>query len=238
MKTTESLPALIALPDTLKVPLLREAIQVYDGAVKLAADKTDPYDAFSEDLTQEVCHTHLLAHLGALTTLSTLRSDTHTAVVVRDNAIEQGELIYSRALLLINSRYPVGSAKRADFFPLGDTNPNLGDLVHAAGQGAVKHKLRLPLGYTGESLAALGVEVSAALVARDAKGSSRKGQAAATAGFVKKTKEIRKRLREAVIGWFGPSAQELLAYGIKPRKPAKGGRKAKNPPAPAPDPAP
>lgn len=236
-KTTESLPNLIPLPDTLKVPLLREAIQVYNGAVTLAADKTDPYDAFPEDLTQEICHTQLLGHLGALTTLGTLRGDVHTSVVVRDTAIEQGDLIYSRALLLINSRYPVGSAKRGDFFPLGDTNPNLGDLLQAAGRGAVKHKLRLPLGYTGQSLTALGVEVSAALVARDAKGTSKTGQAAATAGFIKKTKEIRKRLREAVVGWLGPSAQELVAYGIKPRKPRAGGRKAKvTPPATEPTP--
>ncbi len=238
MKTAESLPALIALPDTLKVTLVREAIQVYNGAVKLAADKTDPYDAFSDDLTQEVCHAHLIAHLGALTTLSALRGAVHTSVVVRDNAIEQGELIYSRALLLINSRYPVGAAKRDDFFPLGDTNPNLGDLLQAAGHGAVKHKLRLPLGYTGESLMALGVEVSAALVAREAKGTSKKGQAAATAGLVKKTKEIRKRLREAVVGWLGASAAELVDYGIKPRKPRKGGRKPKSVPVPAPEPTP
>ena len=238
MKTAESLPALIALPDTLKVTLVREAIQVYNGAVKLAAQKTDPYDAFPDDLTQEICHAHLIAHLGALTMLTTLRGAVHTSIVVRDNAIEQGELIYSRALLLIHSRYPVGAAKHGDFFPLGDTHPNLGDLLQAAGHGAVKHKLRLPLGYTGESLVALGVEVSAALVARDAKGTSKKGQAAATAGLVKKTKEIRKRLREAVVGWLGTSAAELVDYGIKPRKPRKGGRKSKNVPAPAPEPMP
>ncbi len=228
MKTTESLPALIALPDTLKVKIVREAIQVFNGCVKLATDKIDPYDVFPEDLTQDVCHAHLLKHLASLTTLGTLRGEVHTSVVVRDNAVVLGEQIYSRTLFLINSRFPVGSAKRGDFFPLGDTNPNLGDLLQAAGKGVTKHKLRLPLGYTGDSLTALGVEVSAALVQRDAKGASRKGQAAATAGLMKRTKEIRKRLREAVLGWLGASAAELVQYGMKPHKPRSGGRKAKN----------
>ncbi len=230
---TESLPHLIVLPDTLKVALLREAIQVYNGLVKLAEQKVEPEDLFPDDLSRDVCRAHLLKHLGALTTLVDLRGDVHAAIVVRDNAVEQGEAIYARALALINSRYPIGSAKRGDFFPLGETDPTLGDLLQAAGRGAVKRKLRLPLGYTGETLIALGVEVSAALVQRDAKGLSRQGQSAATAALVKRTKEIRKRLREGAIGWFGASAAELLAFGIKPRAPSKGGRKRKTVAEPA-----
>ena len=66
---TESLPHLIVLPDTLHVPLLREAIQVYNGLVKLAEQKIDPEYLFPDDLSQEFCRAHLLKHLGALTTL-------------------------------------------------------------------------------------------------------------------------------------------------------------------------
>ena len=56
---------------------------------------------------------------------------------------------------------------------------------------------------------------SAALVQRDAKGLSRQGQSAATAALVKRTKEIRKRLREGAIAPWANSSSQYYAQTLE-----------------------
>ncbi len=226
---TPTNPLAIPLPDNLKDPLLRDAIVVHNAMYghNLIA-------LYPEDLTPEIVHADLLKHLNQLTTLGTARSDVTDAVQVRGDALTRGAYVYGRVGGLIDKSYPPGAPGRVIYHPTDTTDPTLGDLLIAAGKGILKKgRPPLPDGWTPQSLIALGEEVNKALLVRDATGKVRKGQSKATAALIKRTREIRRRLRGLVIDWFGATNPALVAFGITPRGPKTGGRRKKAASAPA-----
>ncbi len=217
---------LIDAPKTLKNQKLIDAIMVHDALLAQGL-----IAVFPDDLSPDVVHAALMAHLTEIGELGTARTGVSLAVEVRRDALTRGAATYKRVLDLIDAGFPIGTTGRAGYFPTGNTDPSLGDLLIAAGKGiAAKGKPALPEGWTAQSIQDLGVEVQTALQVRDEQGRQREGHSKATAALEKRTLEIRRRLRKAVTAWFGATSSKLIAFGITPRIPP-GGRRRKHPAA-------
>lgn len=213
----------VTLADNLKHPLLRDAILAHNAMLS-----HNLIALYPEDLSAQVVHADLEKHVNQLGSLGSAHAGVATAVDVRQDVVARGKAIYARVAGIIDQSYPPGTPGRAAFHPTDNTDPTLGDLLIAAGKG-ILHKGRPPLpeGWTGQSLVTLGEAVNKALAVRDASGKVRHGQSLAAAALIKRTREIRRRLRGLVVQWYGESNPKLVEFGIAPRGPRVGGRRKK-----------
>lgn len=225
--TKPSVAATIVLPDNLRSGALYDAITAYDALLT-----NQLTSLFPANLTADAVHAHLTQHLAAWVALGSSRTDVSISVEARTDAIKRGTKVHAQLVLMVDGSFPPGTPGRADFFPKNETDPTLGDLLTAIGDGAEKRKMPLPLGLTPVTLRALGAEVNASLANREKSGNVRKGRSKVAGALEKKTAEIRRRLRKIATGWYGLADAKLLEYGIQPRKPA-GGRPRKKGDAPA-----
>ncbi len=220
---TSTNPLAIPLADNLKNYLLRDAIIAHNAMLS-----HNLIALYPEDLSPQVVHDDLLKHLNQLGVLGSAHASVAESVQVQADALTRGTYIYGRVGGLIDKSYPAGTPGRASYHPTDNTDPTLGDLLIAAGKGILKKgRPPLPDGWTAQGLITLGEEVNKALAMRDASGKVRHGQSKAAAALIKRTREIRRRLRGLVTDWFGDTNPALVAFGVTPRGPRSGGRRKK-----------
>ena len=226
-------PQPIAKPEGLNDKDLLDAIKAYNAflANELVA-------LFPEDLTPSDVRDHLVKNAAAHGKLGTARSAVKGAVETKTDLVKRATAIHNQVLGLVNASTPPGAVGRADYFPTANTDPDLGELLAALGKGIAKRKRPpLPPTLTTAGIIELGEAVSAALQSRETTGDNRSGQSRATAAFERRTLEIRRRLRELALRYFGYTSDKLIEFGLKPRV-FVGGRKRKvstDAPKPAPD---
>jgi len=159
--------------------------------------------------------------------LGTARIAVKGAVEKKTALVKRASAVHTQVLGLVNASTPPGAVGRADYFPTDNTDPDLGELLVALGKGIAKRQRPpLPAGLTAGGLMELGEAVSAALHTRETTGDKRSGQSRATAAFERRTLEIRRRLRELVLRFFGYGSDKPIEFGLKPRV-FVGGRKRK-----------
>jgi hypothetical protein len=211
---------------------LREAVAVFNAILNDA----DLLANLPEDLPATTIHAHLSAAVQTSAEWGDARANLSKAVETKSDAVKRGKAVEKRVRGIVEASYPPGTPGRSNYFPTDKTDPTLGDLLIAFGKGIEKAgRPKLPEGWTAAFLQQLGGEVNAALIDRATRGVVRKGTADAAAAQAQRTQEIRRRLRALVTEWYGPANTKLLAFSIRPRRPATGSRRRKTAVVPTPD---
>lgn len=234
MAQTKPKYPLIDIPtstDRRDVPFVR-AVALYNGLIR-----HDLHDLFPPDLSASVVHAHLAVQLDAERTQRSAGQAQHTARSAQASASRAAEEALPRLLALVNGTFPSGSPERSAFFPPGAARQSDRAQLRAIAAGMAKHPLpKLP-----PNLALARIETLVQVLDAEASRldeSTQSAQAARTTqeNLRVRTAEIRDRLTDVVIGYFGRYSPEVAQFGLtvrsKKRKPKS--TKAAKKPAPAP----
>ena len=214
--------AAIPVPAHLNDKDLADLVSVFNAMLK-----ANLLELFPEDISPAIVRAHILDHITADAKIGTARVDAKGAVEKKTDVIKRAKAVHGQVLGLVNASFPAGTLGRADYFPVDNTDPDLGDLIGALARGIAKRgRPKLPAGITVSSLEVLGHDASSALDARASTSEARSGQVRAAVPAEKRTREIRRRLREMLVRFFGYTNSALIEFGIKPRV-FVGGRKKK-----------
>lgn len=232
--TKHKLPLIDIPPSTDRRDLaFGRAAALYNGLIR-----RDLLDLFPVDLSAESVHAHLVAHRAAELSERTAGQAQHSARSAQANAVREATEALPRLLALVNGTYPSGSAQRAAFFPPGSARQSDRAQLHAVLTGLKQHPLpRLPPDLSVARIESL-VQVLDAEASRLDE-STQTAQAARTAqeNLRLRTAEIRDRLTDVVLGYFGRYNAEVAHFGLtvraKKRK-AKSAKSSKKPATPSP----
>ncbi len=185
---------------------------------------------FPPNLTAAAVRKELMAAVAGDQARGKARGTYHISVEDRRAIEAEAAPVFTRVTSLIEGGMPIGTAGRANYFPVDNANPTEGDLLVSYGIGTAKHGWpRLPNGWTAEYLQGLGTRLNQAQDQTDSSAAGRSGQTKASQNLGRDLAKTRTRLRQLLVGWFGTTSAELLAFGLQPRKPGPGRRaKAKS----------
>jgi hypothetical protein len=212
--STEALvPKLVQLPPDLKNDVLIDAVAVYNG---LYADQT-LVKLFPTGLSMVVVYEDLLAAVKIELAWRAATATVSDAVLVKAGTLKDAKRMYVRMLKMIDGDFPNGTPGRGDFFPQTPGENSVGTLLVATAHGAEKHGMALPEGWTPASIRAMGEQAQQAEAVRDGGGKTRKDVSTLRTNRLPRTREIRKRLRDKIVGFFGLDSPRLPEFGIAVR---------------------
>lgn len=234
MSTTKQFPS-VRVPDDVVVTdvSLARAITLHNelGRRVLLA-------LFPSDLQPAEVAEHLTRHLEVTASARLQGVEARASRSAKSSASQKAVDAVDRLQRLVDAAWPAGTVQRADFFPAGPAHGPLVEQLRAFVNGIRKHKLALPPDLSVASLEALARTLGASAQELD-RSLTQVGATRASRGeLVTRTREIRDRLRDAVVGYFGKYSPELVSFGLTPRarhrKAKAAPRKAPVAPAPAP----
>lgn len=212
--STEALvPKPVPVPADLKNDVLVDCIAMFNG---LIADATLA-KLFPPGLSLQVVYEELLAAIQVELAWRAATATVSDAVVVKTGTLKDAKRMYARMLKTVDADFPNGTAGRSDFFPQTPGEDSLGTLLIATAAGAEKHGTILPTGWTPASVRAMGEQAQQAEAVRDGGGKTRKDMSTVRTNLLPRIREIRKRLRNKIEGFFGLDSPRLTEFGIAVR---------------------
>lgn len=187
-------------------------------------------DLFPADIPASVVRGLIVKELDASTTLAAAEKK-QTTVISRRDSDEKGALkLLGRMKSLVDSAYPAGHPARAAFFPGSSGSQTLGTQLEAMANGLSQHGLpKLPQDISVVILVTHAHAVADDSTARAQAGTQRQGASGIHRGLTLQLREVRKRLGQALRGFFGPENPALTQFGLKPRLPVTHHRKKATP---------
>lgn len=215
--------------DRRDVPFARAAA-LYNGLIR-----RELYDLFPPDLSPSAVHAHLATQRDAELTQRSAGQAQHSARSAQASASRDAEEALPRLLALVNGTFPPGSSERSVFFPPGAARQSDRAQLRAIAAGMAKHPLpKLPPDLSLARIETLVKVLDAEASRLDE--STQSAQAARTTqeNLRVRTAEIRDRLTDVVIGYFGRYSPEVAQFGLTVRSKKRKPKSAKKPPPAAP----